>query len=99
MKEANALEVTAIRAIETSDRARALWSDADRAWASRAAAEVVGERGSVDDFVAQNVYLYCAAAGLACVVRGLVDRRKLAPALKLRTDQRIVLAQTVGYPK
>jgi hypothetical protein len=31
MKEANALEVTAVRAIETSDRARALWSDADRA--------------------------------------------------------------------
>jgi SagB-type dehydrogenase family enzyme len=50
-------------------------------------------------FVAQNVYLYCAAAGLACVVRGLVDRRRLAPALQLRTDQRIVLAQTVGYPK
>jgi SagB-type dehydrogenase family enzyme len=50
-------------------------------------------------FVAQNVYLYCAAAGLGCVVRGLVDRRKLAPALRLRTDQRIVLAQTVGYPK
>jgi len=50
-------------------------------------------------FVAQNVYLYCAAYGLACVVRGLVDRRKLAPALQLRGDQRIVLAQTVGYAK
>ena len=50
-------------------------------------------------FVAQNVYLYCATAELACVVRGLVDRRKLAPALQLRIDQRIVLAQTVGYPK
>lgn len=50
-------------------------------------------------FPAQNVYLFCAAAGLACVVRGLVDRRKLAPALQLRSDQRIVLAQTVGYPK
>jgi SagB-type dehydrogenase family enzyme len=50
-------------------------------------------------FVAQNVYLYCAATGLACVVRGLVDRRKLAPALGLRVDQRIVLAQTVGYAK
>jgi SagB-type dehydrogenase family enzyme len=50
-------------------------------------------------FVAQNVYLYCATADLACVVRGLVDRRKLAPALQLRIDQRIVLAQTVGYPK
>ena len=49
-------------------------------------------------FVAQNVYLYCAAAGLACVVRGLVDRRKLAPLLKLTVDQRIVLAQTVGFP-
>ena len=50
-------------------------------------------------FPAQNVYLFCAAAGLACVVRGLVDRRKLAPLLQLRPDQRIVLAQTVGYPK
>jgi nitroreductase len=50
-------------------------------------------------FIAPNVYLYCAAAGLACVVRGLVDRRKLAPALQLRIDQRIVLAQTVGYAK
>ena len=50
-------------------------------------------------FVAQNVYLYCAAAGLACVVRGLVDRRKLAPALRLRIEQRIVLAQTVGYAR
>jgi len=35
-------------------------------------------------------------AGLGCVVRGLVDRRKLAP-MGLRRDQRIVLAQTVGF--
>jgi SagB-type dehydrogenase family enzyme len=48
--------------------------------------------------IAQNVYLFCASAGLACVVRGLVDRRKLAPALGLRADQRIALAQTVGFP-
>jgi SagB-type dehydrogenase family enzyme len=49
-------------------------------------------------FIAQNVYLVCASAGLACVVRGLVDRRKLAPAMGLRRDQRIVLAQSVGFP-
>jgi SagB-type dehydrogenase family enzyme len=49
-------------------------------------------------FVAQNVYLFCAAEGLATVVRGLVDRKALAPAMGLRPDQRIVLAQTVGYP-
>jgi len=48
--------------------------------------------------IAQNVYLYCAAAGLAAVVRGQVDRKQLAPAMRLRRDQRIVLAQTVGFP-
>jgi SagB-type dehydrogenase family enzyme len=49
-------------------------------------------------FVAQNVYLFCAAANLATVVRGLIDRRRLAQALGLPVDQRIVLAQTVGHP-
>lgn len=49
-------------------------------------------------FIAQNVYLYCASEGLACVVRGSVDRTVLGEAMKLRPEQRIVLAQTVGYP-
>ena len=48
--------------------------------------------------IAQNVYLFCAAMNLAVVVRGLVDRKKLAPAMELRRDQRIVLAQSVGFP-
>lgn len=48
--------------------------------------------------IAQNVYLFCAAAGLATVVRGLVDRARLAAALGLAKTQRITLAQTVGYP-
>jgi len=50
-------------------------------------------------FIAQNVYLYCASEGLSTVVRGSVDREKLAKAMKLRPDQKILLAQTVGYPK
>jgi SagB-type dehydrogenase family enzyme len=50
-------------------------------------------------FIAQNVYLYCASAGLNTVVRGLVDREALAAALGLSPHQQIVLAQTVGYPK
>jgi SagB-type dehydrogenase family enzyme len=50
-------------------------------------------------FVAQNVYLYCASQGLAVVVRGSVDRTSLTETMKLRPDQRIILAQTVGYPK
>lgn len=48
--------------------------------------------------MAQNAYLYCASAGLAAVVRGLVDRKRLAAALGLRPTQRIALAQTVGLP-
>ena len=50
-------------------------------------------------FIAQNVYLYCASQGLAVVVRGSVDRSSLAQAMKLRPEQRVILAQTVGYPK
>jgi len=48
---------------------------------------------------AQNVGLYCAAEKLSNVVRGLVDREKLSPALKLRPGQVILLAQTVGVQK
>ena len=49
-------------------------------------------------FIAQNVYLYCASAGLAAVVRGLIDRDALGAALGLKKHQRIILAQSVGYP-
>ena len=49
-------------------------------------------------FIAQNVYLYCASAGLAVVVRGLVNREALGAALGLGENQRIILAQSVGYP-
>jgi SagB-type dehydrogenase family enzyme len=50
-------------------------------------------------FISQNVYLYCASEGLATVVRGWVDKEALAEAMGLREDQKIILAQTVGYPK
>jgi SagB-type dehydrogenase family enzyme len=50
-------------------------------------------------FISENVYLYCASEGLATVVRGSIDRSSLAKAMKLRPDQKIILAQTAGYPK
>ncbi len=50
-------------------------------------------------FISQNVYLYCASEGLATVVRGYVDKAACHSAMKLRPDQKIILAQTVGYPK
>jgi nitroreductase len=50
-------------------------------------------------FISQNVYLFCASEGLATVVRASIDRPALARAMRLRPDQMITLAQTVGYPK
>jgi len=50
-------------------------------------------------FISENVYLYCASEGLGTVVRANIDRPALANAMKLRPDQKIILAQSVGYPK
>lgn len=50
-------------------------------------------------FMVQNVYLYCASQGFNVVVRGLIDVPKLGEALKLKPEQKIILSQTVGYPK
>ncbi len=50
-------------------------------------------------FISENVYLFCASAGLATVVRGSVDRQGLAAALQLPEHKRIMLAQTVGFPR
>jgi SagB-type dehydrogenase family enzyme len=54
--------------------------------------------GTDTGFIAQNVYLYCASAGLATVVRGSIDREALGAALGLGPSQRITLAQSVGHP-
>jgi SagB-type dehydrogenase family enzyme len=50
-------------------------------------------------FISENVYLYCVSEGLATVVRAMVDGPALAKAMKLRPDQKVILSQTVGYPK
>jgi len=50
-------------------------------------------------FISENVYLFCASEGLATVVRGSIDKDALAKAMKLGENQKIILAQTVGYPK
>ncbi len=50
-------------------------------------------------FIAQNVYLFCASKGLACVVRGSIDKDALHKILNLTDKQEVLLAQTAGYPK
>ena len=55
--------------------------------------------GADTGVIVENVYLFCAAEGLATVVRALIDRPALAKAMRLRPDQVITLSQSVGYPK
>lgn len=55
--------------------------------------------GAHAGFISENVYLFCASEGLATVVRGSINREPLAKAMQLRPGQKIILAQTVGYPK
>lgn len=63
------------------------------------------ERGTIETayvdtgFISQNLYLYCASAGLGTVTRAMVDKVALAEKLSLRPEQIITLVQTVGYPQ
>jgi hypothetical protein len=49
-------------------------------------------------FIAQNIYLYCASAKLGCVIRAMISRDDLAKEMGLRSNQRIILSQTIGVP-
>lgn len=47
--------------------------------------------------MAQNVYLVCASAGLATVLRAWFDRPALSHAMGLVDDEQVLFAQTVGF--
>ena len=49
--------------------------------------------------MAQNVYLYCASAGLATVLRAWFDSDALSKAMGLEPDHQLLLSQTVGARK
>jgi nitroreductase len=48
--------------------------------------------------IVQNVYLYCAAAKLNTGVRGDIDRAALSKTIGLSAEQKIQMAQSIGYP-
>jgi SagB-type dehydrogenase family enzyme len=50
-------------------------------------------------YISQNTYLYCTSEGLVTGARATVNRDALAPKLKLRPEQRILLAHSIGHPK
>ena len=53
--------------------------------------------GTDTGFISENIYLYCASAGLGTVVRGMFDREELKTLLSLPENKNVVFTQTVGY--
>ncbi|NHJ05212.1 MAG: SagB/ThcOx family dehydrogenase [Candidatus Heimdallarchaeota archaeon] len=49
-------------------------------------------------FIAQNIYLYAASEGLATWFHNC-DKASISNELKLRSEQIILFAHTIGYPK
>lgn len=47
--------------------------------------------------IAENVYLFAASTGLAAWFHNC-DKENLTQRLKLRSDQRVLFGQTIGYP-
>lgn len=79
MNETAARHVTLVRAFETAAPSDATWTAADAAWASRAAAEVVGEGADADRFLARRGQL---------AVERLGDRVKAFKRLASRRNWR-----------
>ena len=83
MNEPAARDAVLVRAIEAADAAREICSDADRLWASRAAAEAVGESAPDDAFLAARASLAVRRLAtrypkLNALTRPLVPQRLLA---------------------
>lgn len=56
------------------------------------------EAGFIDTgAITQNVYLYCASAGLGCVTRASFKRPDLHNILKLKSNEEITVVQAVGH--
>ncbi|MGE5364888.1 MAG: SagB/ThcOx family dehydrogenase [Bacteroidota bacterium] len=52
--------------------------------------------GTETGFISQNVYLYCAAAGLSTAIIGLVNREELEKVMGLSEYQKVIFTQAVG---
>ena len=88
------VEIAAVNLIYVSDLKKAGVSNLEQV-----GPEALNTSAINTGFMAQNVYLYCASEKLACVVRGWLDIPELTKAMELAPHQRIIIAQTVGYPK
>ncbi len=49
-------------------------------------------------FIGQNVYLFAASEGLACVIHDSARKEELARVLGLGSNEQVIISQTVGQP-
>jgi SagB-type dehydrogenase family enzyme len=49
--------------------------------------------------ISENVYLFCASEGLACIIRAMLDQAKVASTFKLRPEEKPILTQTIAQFK
>jgi nitroreductase len=82
----------------TGDQAFVGTAPLNLVYVSRGKADAVWS-GIQAGLISENASLFCASEGLATVVRLSFKGEPLAKAMKLRSDQKIVLAQSVGYPR
>lgn len=50
-------------------------------------------------YISQNIYLWCASEGLGTGARAMINQEELGPKLKLNSNQKIIIAHSVGYEK
>src|SRR5574340_261534 len=88
MNEASAREVVLIRAVESADAARGVWSDAERVEAGQSAARELGQGATLDAWIARR-----AALALARLRRRVPVLDALARA---RVDWGVLVAITIA---
>jgi hypothetical protein len=104
MNESSAREVVLVRALESTESGRALWSDEDRAWASRAAAEVVGAGAPAERFIARRAALAIervadAHPGVRRALRAATWRPWIGAALFLAALAAGFAVDRIGVPQ
>jgi hypothetical protein len=104
MNETAAREVVLVRALESTETGRALWSDEDRAWASRAAAEVVGAGAPLERFIARRAALAIerlaeAQPGVQRALRAATWRPWVGTALVLAAFVAGFAVDRIGAPQ
>ena len=83
-----------------SDAAATLFfvHDASKAMKTNSEADAMRYAGIHTGAIMQNVYLFAAQENLSCVARAMIDYDALKDVLSLDGDERVILAQSVGYP-